>query len=72
MKPEKGWTNKIIFPPYEFMVPDAMITNFHQSQSPMMMLTSAFAGYELLMHVFNESLKEKYRFLTYGDAMLFL
>lgn len=72
VKPEKGWTNKFIFPPYEFMVPDAMITNFHQSQSPMMMLTSAFAGYELLMHVYNEAIKEKYRFLTYGDAMLIL
>lgn len=72
LKPYKGWTNKFIFPPYEFSIANAMITNFHLPQSPMMMMTSAFAGYDLLMKAYKEGIKEKYRFFTYGSAMLII
>ena len=72
IKPFKGWTNKFIFPPYEFSVPDAMITNLHLPMSSMMMMASAFAGYEFLMDAYKEAIKEKYKFFTYGDAMLIL
>lgn len=72
VKIEKGWTNKFIFPPYNFLVSDAMVSNFHPSQSPMMMLVAAFTGYDLLMEAYHTAVKEKYRFLTYGDAMLVL
>ncbi len=72
LKPFEGWTNKFIFPPYEFSIADAMITNLHLPKSPMMMLTSAFAGYDFLMEAYEEAIKEKYNFFTYGDAMLIL
>lgn len=72
LKPFEGWTNKFIFPPYEFSIADAMITNFHMPKSPMMMLTSAFMGYDFLMEAYEEGIKEKYNFFTYGDAMLIL
>lgn len=68
----EGWTNKFIFPPYEFSVPNCMITNFHPPQSTLMMMTSAFTGYDLMMEAYQEALKEEYRFLSYGDAMLIL
>lgn len=70
VKPFNGWTNKFIFPPYDFKVPNAMITNFHLPQSTMMMMVSAFAGYDLLMKAYKTAVKEGYRFFTYGDAML--
>ncbi len=70
--PYSGWTNKFIFPPYEFNLADAMVTNFHLPKSPMMMITSAFAGYDFLMHAYKIAVAEKYRFFTYGDAMLIL
>jgi S-adenosylmethionine:tRNA ribosyltransferase-isomerase len=70
VKPGSGWTDKFIFPPYEFKIPTKLITNFHQPGSTLIMLTSAFAGYDLLMKAYKEALKEKYRFLSYGDAML--
>ncbi len=70
VKPYNGWTNKFIFPPYEFGVANSMVSNFHMPQSTMMMLVSAFAGYELLMEAYRVAVKEKYRFFTYGDAML--
>lgn len=70
VKPYEGWTNKFIFPPYTFMVPHAMVTNFHQSQSPMLMMVAAFGGYEFVMKAYDIAVKEKYRFLTFGDAML--
>lgn len=72
LKPFEGWTNKFIFPPYQFNIADCMITNFHLPKSPMMMLTSAFVGYDLLMEAYEEAIKEKYDFFTYGDAMLVL
>jgi S-adenosylmethionine:tRNA ribosyltransferase-isomerase len=72
LKPYQGWTNKFIFPPYEFAVANCMITNFHLPLSTMLMLVAAFGGYDLIMKAYNEALKENYRFGTYGDAMLIL
>jgi S-adenosylmethionine:tRNA ribosyltransferase-isomerase len=72
VKPFKGWTNKFIFPPYDFTVANCMITNFHLPKSPMMMETAAFAGYDFLMKAYKEAVNEKYRFFTYGDAMLII
>ena len=72
IKPFKGWTNKFIFPPYEFGVADSMITNLHLSQSSMMMMASAFAGHDFLMKAYKEAIDKKYKFFTYGDAMLII
>ena len=72
MKPVEGWTNKFIYPPYDFQIANSMITNFHQPKSSVLILVSAFGGTDLIMHAYNEAVKEKYRFLTYGDAMLIL
>lgn len=72
VKPYEGWTNKFIFPPYNFIVADAMITNFHPSQSPMLMMVAAFGGYEFVMSAYKEAIAKGYRFLTYGDAMLII
>ncbi len=68
----EGWTNKFIFPPYEFEVTDCLITNLHPPQSTLMMMTAAHGGYDLIMKAYKEAVKEKYRFLSYGDAMLIL
>lgn len=70
LKPFEGWTNKFIFPPYEFSIPDAMITNFHMPESTLLMQVCAFGGYEFIMKAYQEAIKEKYNFFTYGDAML--
>ncbi|MDR1006556.1 MAG: tRNA preQ1(34) S-adenosylmethionine ribosyltransferase-isomerase QueA [Bacteroidales bacterium] len=70
--PYSGWTNKFIFPPYEFSIADAMITNFHAPLSSMLMMVAAFGGYDLIMEAYKEAIKEKYKFLTYGDAMLII
>ncbi|NBG64614.1 tRNA preQ1(34) S-adenosylmethionine ribosyltransferase-isomerase QueA [Acidiluteibacter ferrifornacis] len=72
MKAHKGWTNKFIFPPYDFSIADAMITNFHTPESTLLMMTAAFGGYDLIMKAYKEAIKEKYRFYSYGDAMLIL
>jgi S-adenosylmethionine:tRNA ribosyltransferase-isomerase len=72
IKPFNGWTNKFIFPPYTFSVANCMITNFHLPKSPMMMEVAAFAGYDVLMKAYKEAIAEKYRFFTYGDAMLII
>lgn len=72
MKPFEGWTNKFIFPPYEFQVPNCMITNFHMPQSTLMMMVAAFAGYDFMREAYDIAMKEKYRFYSYGDAMLIL
>ncbi len=72
VKPYKGWTNKFIFPPYDFGVADALITNLHLPMSSMMMMASAFSGYEFLMEAYKEAINKKYRFFTYGDAMLII
>ncbi|GAP70016.1 S-adenosylmethionine:tRNA ribosyltransferase-isomerase [Bacteroidales bacterium 6E] len=72
LKPYEGWTNKFIFPPYEFSVANSMITNFHLPLSTLLMMVSAFAGYDLLMEAYRIALKHDYRFGTYGDAMLII
>jgi S-adenosylmethionine:tRNA ribosyltransferase-isomerase len=72
LKPYKGWTNKFIFPPYDFSVANCMVTNFHMPESTLLMMVSAFGGYDLIMKAYKEAIKEKYRFFTYGDAMLIL
>ncbi|MRR21635.1 tRNA preQ1(34) S-adenosylmethionine ribosyltransferase-isomerase QueA [bacterium] len=72
VKPFNGWTNKFIFPPYEFKVPDMLVSNFHLPYSTLLMMVSAFAGYNLLFDAYRTAVKEKYRFGTYGDAMLIL
>ena len=70
LKPFTGWTNKFIFPKYDFRVADSLLTNFHTPQSTLLMLQSAFAGHELIMEAYNEAIKEDYRFYVYGDALL--
>ncbi|MEQ8910526.1 MAG: tRNA preQ1(34) S-adenosylmethionine ribosyltransferase-isomerase QueA [Vicingaceae bacterium] len=72
LKPYKGWTNKFIFPPYDFSIADMMITNFHTPESTLLMQAAAFGGYDLVMKAYQEAIKEKYRFYSYGDAMLIL
>jgi S-adenosylmethionine:tRNA ribosyltransferase-isomerase len=72
LNPSDGWTNKFIFPPYEFRIPNCMITNLHTPRSTLMMHTAAFCGFELLKKAYAEAIKEKYNFFTYGDAMLIL
>lgn len=72
LKPFSGWTNKFIFPPYDFSVPDMMITNFHLPLSTLLMMVSAFSGYDFLFEAYKTAIAEKYRFGTYGDAMLIL
>ena len=67
-----GWTNKFIFPPYDFSVANAMITNFHTPKSTLMMMTAAFAGHDFLKAAYAEAIKEKYSFYSYGDAMLII
>ncbi len=79
LKEYHGWTNRFIFPPYDFHLADAMIANFHMPYSTLLMLTSAFGGYDLIMTAYKEALhycendpKKRYRFGTYGDAMLII
>ena len=72
LKPFSGWTNKFIFPPYTCNIPDAMITNFHTPKSTLLMMISAYCGHDLVMKAYKEAVKEKYRFYSYGDAMLIL
>lgn len=72
LNPFDGWTNKFIFPNYDFHIANSMITNFHMPESTLLMMIAAFAGYDLTMEAYNEALKEKYRFYSYGDAMLIL
>jgi S-adenosylmethionine:tRNA ribosyltransferase-isomerase len=72
LKEFEGWTNKFIFPPYDFKVANCMITNFHLPLTTMLMMVCAFTGYELLMESYQTAIKEKYNFGTYGDAMFIL
>jgi len=67
-----GWTNKFIFPPYEFSIANSMITNFHTPKSTLLMMASAFAGHDFLKKAYDEAIKEKYKFYSYGDAMLII
>jgi S-adenosylmethionine:tRNA ribosyltransferase-isomerase len=70
--PKRGWTDKFIYPPYEYKMVDKMITNFHTPQSTLLMMVSAFAGRKLIKKAYLEAKKNKYRFLSYGDAMIIL
>jgi S-adenosylmethionine:tRNA ribosyltransferase-isomerase len=72
LKPFDGWSNKFIFPPYDFSIADSLITNFHTPLSTLLMMISAFCGHELMMKAYREAIQEKYRFYSYGDAMLIL
>ena len=72
LKEFEGWTNKFIFPPYDFSVANSMISNFQMPLSTLLMLVCAYGGYDLIMHAYDIALKEDYRFGTYGDAMLIL
>lgn len=72
LKPYNGWTNKFLFPPYEFSVADSMISNFHLPLTTLLMMVAAFAGFDPLMNAYQVAIKEKYRFGTYGDAMLII
>ncbi len=67
-----GWTNKFIFPPYEFSIANCMVTNFHTPRSTLLMMVSAFVGHDFMKKAYEEAVKEKYRFYTYGDAMLII
>jgi len=72
LKPRDGWTDKFIFPPYDFKICNTLITNLHPPESTLLMMSCAFGGYELIMDAYQTAIKEKYRFLSYGDAMLII
>lgn len=72
LKPADDWTSKFIFPPYEFAIANTMITNFHMPESTLLMMVAAFGGYDLIMEAYSIAVKEKYRFFSYGDAMLII
>ncbi len=72
LKPFEGWTNRFIFPPYEFSIPNAMISNLHAPESTLLMTVAAFGGYDKVMEAYKVAIKEKYRFMAYGDAMLII
>ena len=72
MKTFTGWTNKFIFPPYDFTVTNALVSNFHLPYSTMLMMVAAFGGYDFVMRAYEEAIREKYRFGAYGDAMLII
>ena len=72
LKASTGWTDKFIIPPYDFKIANTLITNFHLPESTLLMTTAAFGGYDLIMKAYKEAIKEKYRFFSYGDAMLIL
>lgn len=70
LKPSEGWTNTFIHPPYNFNIADALVTNFHLPKTSLLIMTCAFAGYNLTMEAYKKAIKDKYRFFSYGDAML--
>ena len=70
LNPYDGWTNKFIFPPYDFSIADCMITNFHTPKSTLLMMISAFTGHDLMMEAYKQAIEENYKFYSYGDAML--
>lgn len=72
LNPYDGWTNKFIFPPYDFSIANCMVTNFHTPKSTLLMMISAFCGHDLMKKAYEEAVKEKYRFYSYGDAMLII
>ncbi|MEN9963788.1 MAG: hypothetical protein RL582_883 [Bacteroidota bacterium] len=72
LKPSEGWTNHFIHPPYNFNIADSLVTNFHLPKSSLMIMACAFAGYDLMMEAYEKAIKDKYRFFSYGDAMLII
>jgi S-adenosylmethionine:tRNA ribosyltransferase-isomerase len=72
LKPSEGWTNIFIHPPYNFSISDALITNLHLPKTSLLIMTCAFAGYELTMEAYKKAIKDKYRFFSYGDALLII
>ncbi len=72
LKPAEGWTNQFIHPPYDFNIADSLVTNFHLPKTSLLIMTCAFAGYELTMEAYKKAIKDKYRFFSYGDAMLII
>ncbi len=72
LKPSEGWTNIFIHPPYNFNVADSLVTNFHLPKTGLLIMTCAFAGYDLIMEAYKKAIKDKYNFFTYGDAMLII
>ncbi|MGN6435699.1 MAG: tRNA preQ1(34) S-adenosylmethionine ribosyltransferase-isomerase QueA [Agriterribacter sp.] len=70
LKPSEGWTNTFIHPPYNFSIADSLITNFHLPKTSLLIMTCAFAGYDLAVEAYKKAIKDKYRFFSYGDAML--
>ena len=72
LKPTTGWTDKFIYPPYDFKITEGFITNFHHAESTLLMMAAAFSGYEFMMEAYQEAMDKKYRFYAFGDAMLIL
>jgi S-adenosylmethionine:tRNA ribosyltransferase-isomerase len=72
LKPNDGWTDKFIFPPFEFKICNSFVTNFHMPESTLLMMAAAFGGFDLIKKAYNIAVEEKYRFLTYGDCMLII
>ena len=72
LKPYDGWTNKFIYPPYDFRLANCMVTNFHVPGSSLLIMVCAFGGYDLMMKAYKEAIKNKYKFFSYGDAMLII
>jgi S-adenosylmethionine:tRNA ribosyltransferase-isomerase len=72
LKPSEGWTNLFIYPPYDFSIANAMITNFHLPKTSLIIMVAAFGGFDLIMEAYEQAVKEKYRFFSYGDAMLII
>ena len=72
LKASEGWTNLFIYPPYEFSIANCMVTNFHLPKSSLVIMIAAFGGLDLIMEAYQEAIKEKYRFYSYGDAMLII
>jgi len=72
LKPSEGWTNHFIHPPYDFNIADSLITNFHLPKTSLLIMACAFAGYDLMMDAYKKAIKDKYRFFSYGDAMLII
>ena len=72
LKPMEGWTNLFIHPPYDFSIANSMITNFHVPKSSLIIMVSAFAGFDLTMEAYQKAMEKKYNFFSYGDAMLIL
>jgi S-adenosylmethionine:tRNA ribosyltransferase-isomerase len=70
LKPSEGWTNMFIHPPYNFSIADSLVTNFHLPKTSLLIMTCAFGGYDLIMEAYKKAIKDKYRFFSYGDAML--